>query len=68
VVGKRAVNDGGNPNWSARKGANVGGDVPFIIEISFKLLFQSSNMIAAGNKVSEEEYVRTVLLNQFNYL
>ncbi len=65
MLGKRAVNDGANPNWSARKGTNVGGDKPFIIEISFEMLFESSNVIAGSNDVSKEEYVRTVLLNQF---
>jgi hypothetical protein len=67
VVGKRAVYDGSDPNWPTRKSANVGGDKPFVLEISFKLLFEPTNVIAAGDEVSEEEYVWTVLLNQLNY-
>ncbi len=67
MVGERAVYDGSDPNWPTRKCANVGGDKPLIIEISFKLLFEPSNVIAAGDEVSKDEYVWTVLLNQRNF-
>ncbi len=59
MVGNRVVNDCSNPNWPARKCTNIGGAKPFIIEILFKLPFEPPNMIAAGNKVSKEKYVRT---------
>jgi hypothetical protein len=62
-MSKRAVNECSNANWPAWEGAYVGDDKPFVIKVSCKLLFESTNMGATGDEVTKKEYIRALFLN-----
>ena len=64
VIGQGAVNNGSHSHRSAGKSTDVSRYEPLIVEITFQSLFQSTNVIAGGDQIAQEKYIRSMPQDQ----
>ncbi len=58
------MNDGPNPHRSSRVRTDVGSYEPLILENTFQPLLQSTDVVARGDLVAQEEDIRSMLQDQ----
>ncbi len=67
VLCQGTVNDGPNPHRSSRVSTDVGSYEPLVLENTFQPLLKPTDMVARGDQVAQEEYIRSMLQDKVRY-